>query len=180
MPKQGPEPGRITTCDHGGVPSSTQTRTPTRLGIGATCLAAAGLALLAASTFLPWVVSGTVLRDSYQSISAIRAVKAVEGNPLELVLDAWTMIIPAVTVCVVGHALGFRRTAATFSTILAIICGTVAGTATVVGGGEDVHLGIAGTGPVVMLAGAVLTVIGAVGIFAAQRRGATGDAGGEP
>lgn len=79
-----------------------------------------------------------------------------------------------------GYALGLRRTSATFSTILAIICGTISGTATVVGGGEDVHLGIAGTGPVVMLIGAVLAVIGAVGIFAAQRTGATADAGGEP
>ncbi|MPZ85290.1 MAG: hypothetical protein GEV28_34855 [Actinophytocola sp.] len=160
--------------------SMTQTRAPTRLGIGAVCLAAAGLALVAVSTFLPWVVSGTVLRDSYQSISVIRAIKAVEGNPLELVLDAWTMIIPMITVCAVGYALGFRRTAATISTILAIICGTIAGTATVVGGGEDISLGIAGTGPIVMLIGAVLTVIGVVGIFAGQRRGATGDAGGEP
>jgi hypothetical protein len=162
------------------VLSRTQTRTPTRLGIGAACLAAAGLLLIAVGTFLPWVVSGSVLRDSYQSISVIRAIKAVEGNPLELVLDAWTMIIPVITVCVVGYALGFRRTAATISTILAIICGTISGTATVVSGGEGITLGIAGTGPTTMLIGAVLTVIGVVGIFAGQRGRATGDAGGEP
>ncbi len=169
---------RLTTCNHDRVP--TRTRTPTRLGIGGACLAAAGLALVATGTFLPWVVSGSVLRDSYQSISVIRAIKVLDGNPLELVLDAWTMIIPAITLCVAGYAFGFRRTAATISTILAIICGTVAGAASVVGGDEDVGLGIAGTGPITMLTGAVLTVIGVVGIFAGQRRRATGDVGGEP
>ncbi len=162
------------------VPTGTQTRAPTRLGIGAACLAALGLAVIAAGTFLPWVVSGKVLRDSYQSISVLRAVKVLDGNPLEVALDAWTMIIPAITVCLAGYAFGFRRSAATISTILAIICGTIAGTATVLGGGEDVGLGIAGAGPITMLIGSVLTVIGVVGIFAGQRGRATGDAGGEP
>jgi hypothetical protein len=161
------------------VPTSSPFRTPSRIGIGGTCLAAAGLVLIAAGTFLPWVVSGSVLRDSYQSISVLRAVRAVDGSPLELVLDAWTMIIPVITVCVAGYAFGFRRAAATISTILAIICGTIAGAATVVGGDEDGGLGIAGAGPVTMLTGAVLTVIGVVGIFAGRRR-APGDVGGEP
>ena len=143
-------------------------------------MVAAGLALVAAGTFLPWVVSGSVLRDSYQSISVLRAIKAVDGNPLEIVLDAWTMIVPAITVCVLGYALGFHRAAATISAILAIICGTIAGAATVVGGGEGAGLGIAGAGPVTMLIGSVLTVIGVVGIFAGRRVGAPGDVGGEP
>lgn len=158
----------------------TQLRTPTRIRIGAACLAAAGLALIALATFLPWVQSGAVLRDSYQSISVIRTIRAVEGNPLELVLDAWVMIIPVITVCVVGYALGFRRTAATMSSIVAIICGTIAGIATVISDGENVRIGIDDTGPTAMLVGAVLTVVGVLGIFAGQRERATGDAGGEP
>jgi hypothetical protein len=161
------------------VPTRSPSRPPTRLGIGGACVAAAGLALIAAGTFLPWVVSGDVVRDSYQSISVLRTIGALDGNPLEMVLDAWTMIIPVVTVCVAGYAFGFRRAAATISTILAIICGTISGAATVVGGGEDVGLGIAGAGPVTMLIGSVLTVIGVVGIFAGRGR-APGDVGGEP
>jgi hypothetical protein len=161
------------------VPTRSPSRTPTRLGIGGACVAAAGLVLIAVSTFLPWVVSGDVLRDSYQSISVLRTIKALDGNPLEAVLAAWTMIIPVITVCVAGYAFGFRRSAATISTILAIICGTISGAATVVGGDEGVSLGIAGTGPVTMLIGSVLTVIGVVGIFAGRTR-APGDVGGEP
>jgi hypothetical protein len=162
------------------VPTRSPTRIRTRLGTVAAGAASVGALLVAAGTFLPWVVSGSVLRDSYESISVIRTVGALDGNPLELVLDGWTMIIPALTLCVVGYALGFRRTAATISTILAIICGTIAATATVVSGGEDVGLGVAGAGPITMLIGSVLTVIGGVGIFAGQRSGATGDVGGEP
>ena len=162
------------------VPTRNPTRVRTRLGSVAAGVAAVGALLVAVGTFLPWVVSGSVLRDSYESISVIRTVRALDGNPLELVLDGWTMIIPALTLCVVGYALGFRRAAATISTILAIICGTIAATATVVSGGEDVGLGIAGAGPITMLIGSVLTVIGGVGIFAGQRSGATGDVGGEP
>ncbi|MGH3757054.1 hypothetical protein [Actinophytocola sp.] len=158
----------------------TQSRAATRFGIGATCVAALGLLLVAVGTLLPWVVSGAVLRDSYQSISVIRTIRAVEGNPLELVLDGWTMIIPVIVLCAIGYAFGVRRVAATISTILAIICGTIAGAATVVGGGEDVGLGIAEAGPITMLIGSVLTVIGVVGIFAGRRGGATGDVGGEP
>lgn len=104
----------------------------------------------------------------------------MEGNPLELLLDGWTVIIPIITFRVVVHAFGMHRVAATISTILAIVCGTIAGVATVVGGGEDVGLGLAKAGPITMLIGSVLTVIGVVGNFAGQRGGATGDVGGEP
>jgi hypothetical protein len=162
------------------VPTRSASRVPTRLGIGGACVAATGLVLIAIGTFLPWVVSGSVLRDSYESISVLRAIRAVDGEPLAAALDGWTMIIPIITLCIVGYAFGFRRVAATISTILAIICGTIACAATVVGGGEDVALGIAGAGPVTTLTGSALTVIGVVGIFAGQRAGAIGNVGGEP
>jgi hypothetical protein len=162
------------------VLTRTPTRRPTRLGTGGACVTAAGLVLIAVGTFLPWVRSGAVLRDSYQSIAVIRTLDALDGNPLELVLDGWTMLIPIITACAVVYALGLRRVAATISTILAIICGTIATAATVVGGGENVHLGIASTGPVTTMVGAVLSAVGVLGIFAGERKGVAGDAGGEP
>jgi hypothetical protein len=162
------------------VPSRTSTRRPpTRLGIAGACVTAAGLALVAIGTFLPWVRSGAVLRDSYQSIAAIRALDALDG-PLELVLDAWTLVVPIITACAAVYALGLHRVAATISTILAILCGTIATVATVVSSGENVHLGIAGTGPITTMIGSAVAVVGVFGILAGQRRGVTGDAGGEP
>ena len=155
-------------------------RPHTPVAVAAVALTAVGLVTVGAGTFLPWVRSGSVLRDSYQSIAIIRTIRVLDGSPLALILDAWTLLIPAITFCVVVYALGFRRSAATISTIVAIISGTVAGSATVVGGGEEVRLGISSTGPVTTLIGSVLTLVGVVGIFAGRRRRATEDAGGEP
>jgi hypothetical protein len=155
-------------------------RPHTPVGVGGAVLTAAGAVTIAVGTFLPWVRSGTVLRDSYESISVLRTIKVLDGSPLALVLDVWTVLIPVITVCIVAYTLGLRRSAATISAILAIISGTVAGAATVVGGGEEVRLGISSTGPTTTFVGAVLTLVGVVGIFAGQRRSATVNAGGEP
>jgi hypothetical protein len=155
-------------------------RPHTPVAYAAVAVTAAGLVAVGIGTFLPWVRSGTVLRDSYQSIALIRTIKVLDGSPLSLLLDAWTMLIPAITLCIIVYALGFRRSAATLSAIVAIISGTVAGSATVVSGGEEVRLGFSSTGPVTTLIGSVLTVVGVVGIFAGRRSRATEDAGGEP
>jgi MYXO-CTERM domain-containing protein len=155
-------------------------RPHTPVGVVGAVLTALGLLAVAVGTFLPWVRSGSVLRDSYQSISIIRTIKVVDGGPLALLLDAWTLLIPAITVCIVLYAVGLRRSAATFSAVVAIISGTVAGAATVVGGGEEIRLGIASLGPVTTTVGAVLALVGVVAIFAGRRRRATEDAGGEP
>ncbi len=156
------------------------TRPHTRTGVTGAALTALGLVTVAVGTFLPWVRSGSVLRDSYESIAVIRAIKVLDGGPLVLVIDAWTLIIPISTLCVVVYASGFRRTGGTISAFVAIISGTIAGAATVVGGGEEVRLGIASTGPTTTLIGAVVTVAGVVGIFAGRRARATEHPGGEP
>jgi MYXO-CTERM domain-containing protein len=164
----------------GAVLSRIAVRPHTRVGAGGAVLTALGLVTVAVGTFLPWVRSGSVLRDSYQSIAVIRTIKVVDGSPLSLVLDAWTLLIPTITVCVVLYALGLRRSAATISVLVAIISGTVAGAATVVSGGEEIRLGIASFGPVTTTVGAVVALVGVVGIFAGRRRRATENAGGEP
>jgi hypothetical protein len=166
-------------CCHDGAVLSRITRPHTRLGAAGAAAAAVGLATVAAGTFLPWVRSGDVLRDSYQAIAVVRAVRVLDGSPLALLLGAWTLLIPAMTLCFVAYALGFRRSAATISAALAIISGTVAGAANVVSGGEEIRLGVSGSGPVATVAGAALTLVGVVGIFAGRRRIAT-DSGGEP
>jgi hypothetical protein len=155
-------------------------RPHTPVATAAAAVTAAGLVAIGVGTFLPWVVSGEVLRDSYRSIAFVRTIRVLDGSPLELLLGAWTLLIPVITVCVIGYALGLRRSAATLSCVVAIISGTVAGSATVVGGGEDVRLGISSTGPVTTLIGSVMTLVGVVGIFAGRRSRATEDAGGEP
>lgn len=164
----------------GPVLTRLATRPHTRVGLAGVVLTAVGLLTVAVGTFLPWVRSGSVLRDSYESISVIRTINVLDGSPLALVVDAWTLLIPVSTLCVVAYAVGLRRSAATISAVIAIISGTIAGAATVVGGGEDVRLGISSGGPMTTLVGAVLTLTGVVGIFAGRRGRANENAGGEP
>jgi len=64
--------------------------------------------------------------------------------------------------------------------IVAIFCGTVGGGAAVVSSGDDVSLGITGTGPTVTLIGGVLALLGVIGVFIGPRARATNIAGGEP
>lgn len=155
-------------------------RPHTRVGIAGAVLTAAGLVTAAVGTFLAWVRSGDVLRDSYESIAVIRTIRVLDGSALALVLDVWVAMIPASTLCVIAYTLGFRRSAATIAGIVAIISGTVAGAATAVSGGEGVRLGISSTGPTTTLVGAVLTLAGVVGVFAGRRGKATEHVGGEP
>ena len=162
-------------CHHDAVRSRQVTIQVTG---AATC--GAGLVLVAIGTFLPWFKSGAVLRSSYDTIGIARTLHLDESSPLRLALDAWTMVVPVVTLCVAAYAFGLRRTAATIAAILAIICGTIGGIAAVGSSGDDVALGIASTGPTVTAVGGVLALLGVIAIFAGQRTRATNIAGGEP
>ena len=161
-------------CEHGRV------RPRSAIGLAGAAACGAGLVLVAVGTFLPWFRSGTVLRDSYESIGLIRTIRVLEGGPLTIALDAWTMTVPVITLCVATYAFGFRRTAATLAAVVAIICGTVGGIAAVESGSDEASLGIAGTGPTVTLIGGALALLGVVGIFAGRRARATTVSGGEP
>lgn len=171
--------GRRATQSHSCEHDQVRWR-PTKIGIAGAALGAAGLVLVAVGSFLPWVKSGAVLRDSYESISIVRTIGVVRDSPLNLVIDAWTMIIPVITLCVAAYAFGFRRTAATVAALVAIFCGTIGGGAAVESSGDEASLGIAGTGPTVTLIGGVLALLGVVGVFIGRRTRATNIAGGEP
>src|SRR5262245_55306687 len=95
-------------CEHGRVRWR-----PLWIGMAGAALGGIGLVLVAIGSFLPWVRSGAVLRNSYQSISVIRTIGVIRDSPLNLVIDAWTMIVPVITLCVAAYAFGFRRSAAT-------------------------------------------------------------------
>lgn len=153
---------------------------PPSIETAGTIAGGAGLVLVAVGTFLPWSRSGTQLRDSYQSISIVRTINLLRGGPLTLALDAWTMIVPVITLCIAAYTLGLRKTAATIAALVAIVCGTIGGVAAVISSGNDVMIGIAGTGPTVTLIGGALALLGVIGVFAGRRVRATKSAGGEP
>jgi hypothetical protein len=139
-----------------------------------------GLVMVAIGTFLPWLRSGSVLRDSYESISAIRTIGIIRDSPLNLIIDAWTMTVPVITLCVAAYAFGFRRSAATVAAVVAIFCGTIGVGAAVESSGDAASLGIASTGPTVTFIGGILALLGVIGVFIGRRTRATNIAGGEP
>ena len=173
--KWGPRATQSHSCEHCRVRWR-----PFWIPLAGAALGGIGLAMVAIGSFLPWVKSGAVLRDSYESISVVRTIGVVRDSPLNLLIDAWTMIVPVITLCVAAYAFGFRRSAATIAAILAIFCGTIGGGAAVVSGGDETSLGLTDTGPMVTLVGGVLALLGVIGVFIGRSTRATTIAGGEP
>lgn len=141
----------------------------------------AGLVAIVAGTFLAWSRSGNVYRDSYQSLGVLRELGFVDAIPaLSVFLDVWMAMIPAAAITIALYSLGLRRSAAVLATLLSIIMGTIAGAVASQQRGEDELIGIASSGPVVTLTGAVLALLGSVAILASNGTRVTKKAGGEP
>ncbi|HEX4723426.1 MAG TPA: hypothetical protein VH333_12985 [Pseudonocardiaceae bacterium] len=146
-----------------------------RLGAG---VATAGLAVLVIGTFLPWLRSGTVLRDSYQSAGALRGLVSGLNAQAGAVLGAWPAVIPCCAVCVAGYALGLRRSAAIVGLLVALVVGTAAGVIAVQGDATKSVVGPADTGPIVTLVGATIMLAGAITVVVCPRAGRWGGTGG--
>ncbi|HVV24227.1 MAG TPA: hypothetical protein VHF06_32630 [Pseudonocardiaceae bacterium] len=129
-------------------------------------MAAIGLVVLVAGTFLPWLRSGSVLRDSYQSAGALRDL--VGGTPA-VVLGAWLFVIPACGLCVALYALRLRRVSAGLSCLVSAVVGTAAGLVVVQGTDPGSLIGPAATGPAVTLIGATVALAGAIAVLASPR-----------
>ncbi|HEX9335494.1 MAG TPA: hypothetical protein VF892_06400 [Pseudonocardiaceae bacterium] len=146
-----------------------------RLGAG---VATVGIAVLVTGTFLPWLRSGAVLRDSYQSVGALRGLVAGLNAQVGTLLAAWSVVIPCCAVCVAGYALGLRRSAAVLGVLVSAIVGTAAGVVAVQGGATDAVVGPVTTGPVVTLVGATIVLAGAITVVICPRAVRLGTGGG--
>ncbi len=133
--------------------------------------------VLLTGTFLPWVRSGRVTRNSYEVAGV--GLRRLDVAPwLEAVLQAWPFLGPLWAVVVVLAVLGRRRTAVAVALVLAVL------TAVVAAGGVYLALrfdaaafGGVITGPVVTLVGALGVVVAAVLL---RRRRGTSPAGPDP
>jgi hypothetical protein len=141
-------------------------------------VAAAGLVVLVLGTFLPWLRSGSVLRDSYQSAGALRDLVGGLNAPAGALLGAWTVIVPCCAVCVAGYAVGLRRTAAVLGVLVSLVVGTAAGVVRVQVGATDAVVGPVTTGPLVTLVGATITLAGTIIVVVCPRAVRPGSGGG--
>ncbi|MEU7476049.1 hypothetical protein AB0A63_08700 [Lentzea sp. NPDC042327] len=147
-----------------------------RSAVGA-AIAAVGLVTQITGTFLPWLKSGSTTRDSYQVLS-LRDLAGLDGVAGGVVTGVWVGLTPLAVLAIALHVVRFRRIAACAALLFGTIGGTVALVATVQGDSKGALVGISTTGPVVTLAGAVLTIVGAITVLTSTRRSAVMTSGG--
>jgi membrane associated rhomboid family serine protease len=150
-----------------------------RQPIVAAVLGGAGLVVLVAGTFLPWLRSGEVVRNSYQTVGIGRRLTLLEDGVLGVLTAAWPAVGIAAALCAALYVIGARRSAAVATLLLTVVAGTVATLAMVVLPGSESTIRVIAVGPIVTLVGAILAVVGALSLLALPRnQGRTRRAGG--
>ena len=133
-----------------------------RLGIG---LAILGLVITVAGTFLPWLYSGSVQRNSYEAADLLRRLLGLDSGVGGALLVAWPAVGPLAALCVAGYVLGLPRVAAVANLGLSAITGAVGVFASVHADSGGSLVGLSWTGPVTVLVGAVLALLGAFAVL---------------
>ena len=151
-------------CPPAGTPAGTTSRRLVGAAVGG-----GGLVLLVAGTFLPWLRSGSVVRNSYQTVGIARRLTALGEGVLGAATAVWPAVGIAATLCAAVYVMGARRTSAVGALLLAVVVGTVATLAMVLLPGSESTIRVIAIGPVVTLCGAVLAVVGALTLLAWPR-----------
>jgi hypothetical protein len=149
-----------------------------RSAVGA-AIAAVGLVTTITGTFLPWLKSGSTTRDSYEVLS-LRDLAGLDGVAGTVATSVWVGLTPLAMVAIGLYVVRFPRFAACVGLLFGTIGGTVALLATVQGDSKGALVGISISGPVTTLAGAVLTIVGAITVLTSNRRSAVTTPGGKP
>jgi hypothetical protein len=142
-------------------------------------IAAVGLVTTIAGTFLPWLKSGSTTRDSYEVLS-LRDLAGLDGVAGTVVTSVWVGLTPLAMISIALYVVRFPRFAACVAVLFGTIGGTVALVATVQGDNKGALVGISTAGPVTTLAGAVLTIVGAITVLTSTRRSTVRTSGGNP
>lgn len=116
----------------------------------------AGLAAIVAGTFLPWLRSGTVDRNSYSAGDVLRRIEQLP-SALGFLMDVWPFLSLA---CAAAAALALLRIDLA-ALAVAGVCAVVAGTtsAMVLVRGSSGLVRAVSTGPLVTLIGSVLVFV---------------------
>ena len=129
---------------------------PTRLRVAVAAGGLIGLATLTTGTFLPWLRSGQVLRNSYQTDGAIRQLLQPD-EPIRTALAAWPAVSFACAAVAALYVVSMRRSAAALAVATALIAAAVATAALAAGAVRSVRAET--SGPTVTLIGAVLVLV---------------------
>jgi hypothetical protein len=123
-----------------------------------------GLMLVAVGSFLPWLRSGQVLRNSYAALGVLRRLVSIPGIEGAL-LASWPLLGLFCAAVAAIFAIGARRIAACIALLPAVFGGLLAAAALAKSRTGTVQ--VTPIGPVFTLAGALL-VIAAVTLLCVQ------------
>ncbi len=126
-----------------------------------------GLVATVAGTFLPWVRSGEVSRNSYASAGLLQRLLEVHGAAATA-LNAWPFLGLACAAIVAGFAFGLRRSAAVGALVVGAAAVLVAFFVLRTGGSGPI--GHASSGPLVTILGGGISALAATLFLASGRR----------
>ncbi len=145
---------------------------PARSRVGDTSAVAAGLglALVVLGSFLPWLKSGRVTRNSYETSGTIRRLIAPTGPAADL-FRLWPLLGLVCAVAVALYLFGLVRTGFTLATIASVAAGSAAFVA--LDASATTYAAVVDTGPTITIAGTAAVLIAVlVRIATALVRGA--------
>lgn len=125
-----------------------------------------GLLALVVGTFLPWLRSGSVLRNSYQTVGIARRLTSLGDGVQGVLTAAWPAMGIAAALGAALYVVGARRTSAVVVVLLSAIAGTIATLAMVLLPASESPVRVIPVGPVVTLGGAILALVGALTLLA--------------
>lgn len=129
-----------------------------------------GLVVAMVGTFLPWLQSGAVGRNSYAADGAIRRILQLDGV-VGALLAAWPFLGVVCASAVALLVLGYVRTGATLAVLGALAAGTVSIAVLASSGSTLIHA--ATSGPVSTLTGSSVVLVSVLINFVAATIGAS-------
>lgn len=130
-----------------------------------------GLTVTIVGTFLPWLISGAVTRNSYQLAAALQQFRLVDSALMDAAIASWVFLGPVLLVPTLLLAFRMWRTAAGVSVVLGLaMAGAVITTLIVVGGKERLGVRLADAGPMTVACGSALTVAAGLLLLRSGRR----------
>ncbi len=162
---------RVRAATGAGDPAPPLTGVPLHRIVLGSGLGIAGITLVVTGTFLPWVDSAGVLRNSYAVAGLLQRLDLIDSAGIRMLLAAWAFVGPLCLVPVVLAILRWWRSAGVAATVVGLLVGAVAAVVMVYTAGKEfagVHL--AGTGPWTVVAGAATLIAAGLLLAMPSRR----------
>lgn len=128
-------------------------------------VALSGLLIIVIGSFLPWIKSGAVQRDSFEIVGVIDRLGPQDNAILAFALSGWIAVPPACVLAIGLYVLGLARTAAACAITVSVVAGTVGLAIYVVGGDGFGLVTSVPAGPLTTCLGGMIALSGSLGIL---------------